>query len=60
MQRLVGILGLALVAAAAPLAAQRPVLEHRSMSGPRLGLTYAFGPSADSALRANSLQPVLS
>lgn len=60
MQRSVGIIGLALAATAAPLNAQRPVLEHRSMSGPRLGLTYAFGPTADSALQANDLQPVLS
>jgi hypothetical protein len=60
MKRKFGILGVALVTGAATLSAQRPVLEHRSMSGPRLGLTYAFGPRADSVLREHGLQPVLS
>lgn len=60
MKRTFGILGVALVTGAAMLSAQRTVLEHRSMSGPRLGLTYAFGRTADSVLQANNLEPVLS
>lgn len=35
-------------------------LEQRSISGPRLGLTYVTGPTADSVLREHGLDPLLS
>ena len=60
MKRTFGILAMALSAGVATLEAQRPVIERRSMAGPRLGLTYAFGPTADSVLQANNLEPILS
>lgn len=60
--KLAALVVLAAVAAPAALAAQDDSLqlEQRNISGPRLGLTYVFGPTADSVLREHGLAPLLS
>jgi hypothetical protein len=51
--------------AAAPLAAQEPpdsipVLQERTIDGPRMGFTYISGPKAEAKLAENHLTPLMS
>jgi hypothetical protein len=58
------VLALFATALAAPLAAQEPdsipILQERTIDGPRMGFTYISGPKAEAKLAENHLTPLMS
>jgi hypothetical protein len=64
MHRTTLVLALFATALAAPLAAQEPdsipVMQERTIDGPRMGFTYISGPKAEAKLAENHLDPLMS
>jgi len=60
MIRPLAVAWVALTLLASALSAQIPVLERRSMSGPRLGLTFVTGSRGEDALRQHNLTSPMS
>lgn len=65
MYRSTVVLALFAALAAAPLAAQEvpdsvPILQERTIDGPRMGFTYISGPKAEAKLAENHLDPLMS
>ncbi len=64
MHRTTLVLALFATALAAPLTAQEPdsipILQERTIDGPRMGFTYISGPKAEAKLADNHLDPLMS